>query len=92
MTKICDSLLLVLIQVPKTSLTHYPDITHQHGLITTVLGLEVVLDGSYFRNGSMRVKCITSVAPTWMNASGKSGYVQRRPPLIDNREAMLLGM
>lgn len=36
---------------------------HSHGLITTILGLHLVLDSSHFQNGSMRVKCLTSVSP-----------------------------
>lgn len=74
----------------KSSLIRYDDLTNSHGLVTSILGLQVVLDGSHFRNGSMRVKCITSVSPLlWLNANGK--YPQKRPPLVDNREAMLLG-
>lgn len=92
-------------QVYKTSLVYYPNITHSHGLVTTILGLQVVLDGSHFKNGSMRVKCLTSVSPVVTmnvdgaggngsnggNGNGKTSYIQKRPPL-DNREAMLLGM
>lgn len=100
---------LLLAQVYQSNLIHYPNITHPHGLVTTILGLHVVLDGSHFKNGSMRVKCLTSVSPvlSMSSSSGSSGssgtdgvngginngrisYVQRRP-LLDNREAMLLG-
>lgn len=99
----------LLAQVYQTNLIHYPNITHTHGLVTTIVGLQVVLDGSHFKNGSMRVKCLASVSPvlsmstsTSSSASGTDGvngginngrisYVQRRP-LLDNREAMLLGM
>lgn len=99
----------LLAQVYQSNLIHYPNITHTHGLVTTIVGLQVVLDGSHFKNGSMRVKCLASVSPvlsmsssTSSSASGTDGvngginngrisYVQRRP-LLDNREAMLLGM
>lgn len=84
-------------QVLQSNLVHYPNITHTHGLVTTILGLRVILDGSHFRNGSMRVKCLTSVLPMLtLNTdgynNGRISYAQRRPPPLDNREAMLLGM
>lgn len=103
------SFFFLLAQVYQSNLIHYPNITHTHGLVTTIVGLQVVLDGSHFKNGSMRVKCLASVSPvlsmsssTSSSASGTDGvngginngrisYVQRRP-LLDNREAMLLGM
>lgn len=82
-------------QVLQSNLVHYPNVTHPHGLVTTILGLRIILDGSHFRNGSMRVKCLTSVLPmltlnTDVYNNGRISYAQRRPPL-DNREAMLLG-
>lgn len=105
-----SSTFFLLAQVYQSNLIHYPNITHPHGLVTTILGLQVVLDGSHFKNGSMRVKCLTSVSPVLSMSSSSSGtsssgtdgvngginngrisYVQRRP-LLDNREAMLLGM
>lgn len=36
---------------------------HSHGLVTTILGMQIKLDSSHFDNGSMRVKCLTSVSP-----------------------------
>lgn len=50
-------------QVYDSSVISYPQIVHQHGLITTVLGLHMQLDSSHFENGLMRVKCVTSVSP-----------------------------
>lgn len=54
------------------------------------MGLQLVLDGRHFHEGAMRVKCVASVSPIlWQG--GKESVVQRRPPTIENREAMLLG-
>lgn len=36
---------------------------HLHGLVTTILGMQIKLDSSHFDNGSMRVKCLTNVSP-----------------------------
>lgn len=50
-------------QVYDSFVVPYPPIIHSHGLVTTVLGLQMKLDSSHFDNGSMRVKCLTSVSP-----------------------------
>lgn len=50
-------------QVYDSSVLAYPPIVHQHGLVTTVLGLHMQLDSSHFEDGLMRVKCLTSVSP-----------------------------
>lgn len=88
---ICFKRFLVsFFQVSKDSLIHYPIINHAHGLVTTILGLQLMLDGRHFQEGAMRVKCVASVSPIlWQG--GKESVVQRRPPTIENREAMLLG-
>lgn len=79
-----------LLQVVRNSLVYYPEITHAHGLLTTILGLQLVLDGRHFQDGAMRVKCVASVSPIlWQG--GKESVVQRRPQTLENREAMLLG-
>jgi hypothetical protein len=63
---------------------------HAHGLITTSLGLNIPVDGRHFYEGVMKVKCVASLSPLlWQN--GRESIVQRRPALMDNREAMLLG-
>lgn len=50
-------------QVYDSSVIAYPPIVHQHGLVTTVLGLHMELDSSHFEDGLMRVKCLTSISP-----------------------------
>lgn len=51
------------VQVFDSYVLPYPPIVHSHGLVTTILGLQIKLDSSHFDNGSMRVKCLTSVSP-----------------------------
>lgn len=36
---------------------------HPHGLVTTIQGLQLTLGRTHFADGTMRIKCITSVAP-----------------------------
>lgn len=57
-----------------SSVISYPSIVHQHGLMTTVVGLHIQLDSSHFEDGLMRVKCLTSVSPLIaMHSSGSGG-------------------
>lgn len=71
-------------------LTHFRDLYHAHGLITTSLGLNIPVDGRHFFEGTMRVRCVASLSPSlWQN--GRESIVHRRPSLMDSREAMLLG-
>ncbi|XP_065364029.1 uncharacterized protein beat-IV [Calliphora vicina] len=70
-------------------LVRYNDTVHRHGLITSTLGLEMTVDGRHFNNGAMRVKCLASISPVLWKG-GKESVLQRRPGIIDNREAMLL--
>lgn len=63
---------------------------HSHGLITTSLGLNIPVDGRHFYDGIMKVRCVASLSPSlWQN--GRESVLHRRPSLMDNREAMLLG-
>lgn len=71
-------------------LVRYNDTVHRHGLITSTLGLEMTVDARHFNNGAMRVKCLASISPVLWKG-GKESVLQRRPGIIDNREAMLLG-
>lgn len=64
--------------------------THTHGLLTTTLGLRLLVTGNHFMDGQMRVRCVASVSPVLWTGNRES-VVQRVPPLIDNREALLLG-
>ncbi|TMW48209.1 hypothetical protein DOY81_006710, partial [Sarcophaga bullata] len=70
-------------------LIRYNDTVHRHGLITSTLGLEMTVDARHFSNGAMRVKCLASISPVLWKG-GKESVLQRRPGIIDNREAMLL--
>lgn len=72
------------------NLVNYRDIHHIHGLITTSLGLNLPVDGRHFYEGVMKVRCVASLSPSlWQN--NRESVVHRRPSLMDNREAMLLG-
>uniref|UniRef100_T1GXM6 Uncharacterized protein n=1 Tax=Megaselia scalaris TaxID=36166 RepID=T1GXM6_MEGSC len=73
------------------ALIRYNDTVHKHGLITSTLGLQMTVEGRYFKNGPMRVKCLASISPVLWKG-GRESIVQRRPGVIDNREAMLLDM
>ncbi|XP_032311132.1 uncharacterized protein LOC6499044 [Drosophila ananassae] len=67
----------------------YNDVVHKHGLITSTLGLQLPLEPRHFHDGDMRVKCLASISPVLWKG-GKESVLQRRPGIIDNREAMLL--
>lgn len=68
----------------------YNDIVHKHGLITSILGLQLELEPRHFHDGDMRVKCLASISPVLWKG-GRESILQRRPGIIDNRETMLLG-
>ncbi|XP_064553079.1 uncharacterized protein beat-IV isoform X2 [Drosophila montana] len=67
----------------------YNDIVHKHGLITSILGLQLELEPRHFHDGEMRVKCLASISPVLWKG-GRESILQRRPGIIDNRETMLL--
>ncbi|XP_055636999.1 uncharacterized protein LOC129775861 [Toxorhynchites rutilus septentrionalis] len=70
-------------------LVSYPLFYNPHGLITTFLGLNVIMGPQYYENGVMRIKCVASLSPVlWRE--GKESILQWEQPTIDNREAMLL--
>uniref|UniRef100_A0A336LT20 CSON003658 protein n=1 Tax=Culicoides sonorensis TaxID=179676 RepID=A0A336LT20_CULSO len=71
-------------------LIEYPPITHSHGLITTALGLSLTVEPKHFNRGTMHVKCVGDLSPVLWQV-GRESVVQRRPELMDMREAMLLG-
>lgn len=71
-------------------LIYYPEVHHSHGLITTALGLSLTVEAKHFHEGTMHVKCVGNLSPVlWQG--GRESFVQRRPDLLDGREAMLLG-
>uniref|UniRef100_A0A1A9ZZA6 Ig-like domain-containing protein n=1 Tax=Glossina pallidipes TaxID=7398 RepID=A0A1A9ZZA6_GLOPL len=76
--------------VEKLNLIKYNDTIHRHGLITTTLGLEKMVEAENFHKGAMRVKCVASLSPVLWKGDKESVLQRRRPGLIDNREAMLL--
>lgn len=72
------------------ALIRYPPVIHRHSLVSSTLGLRFTLSSRHFLGGSMRVKCVASVSPVLWQGDRES-VVQRLAPLIDNREALLLG-
>lgn len=76
--------------VSPDALVRYSPVVHRHGLVSSTLGLRFVLSSRHFLGGSMRVKCVASVSPVLWQGDRES-VVQRLSPLIDNREALLLG-
>ncbi|XP_063706170.1 putative uncharacterized protein DDB_G0286901 [Culicoides brevitarsis] len=68
---------------------NYREIHHTHDLITTELSLQFVINGRYFTEGAMRVKCVATISPVLWRGN-KEKFVQRKPPPLDNREAMFL--
>ncbi|XP_055606353.1 uncharacterized protein LOC129754364 [Uranotaenia lowii] len=71
------------------ALVSYPRMVNQHGLVTTVLGLSMVVQPRHYIDELMRLKCVASLSPVlWRN--GKESIVQWEQPSIDDRVAMLL--
>uniref|UniRef100_A0A8D8GNX4 (northern house mosquito) hypothetical protein n=2 Tax=Culex pipiens TaxID=7175 RepID=A0A8D8GNX4_CULPI len=71
------------------SIVQYPRVVNQHGLITSYLGLSMVVQPQHYIDGLMRIKCVASLSPVlWRN--GKESIVQWEQPGLDNRVAMLL--
>ncbi|XP_021707322.1 uncharacterized protein LOC5573307 [Aedes aegypti] len=68
-------------------LVSYPRFQNPHGLITSYLGLSVVVGPHHYVNGEMRIKCMASMSPVlW--SGGQESVLQH--PTFDHREAMLL--
>ncbi|GAB0086679.1 Immunoglobulin-like domain [Sergentomyia squamirostris] len=75
----------------RNSLVNYPPYHHPHGLITTRLGLNLILEPRHFTDGAVRVKCVASLSPVlWRGGKESIVPATRRQHLLDNREAMLL--
>lgn len=73
-----------------SNLIHFPEITNAHGLKTSILGLQIIVESRLFKNGAMRVRCLASLSPVhWKGTNG--AYIQSSQEYVDNREAMLLG-
>lgn len=48
------------------------------------------MEPKHFNRGTMHVKCVGDLSPVLWQV-GRESVVQRRPELIEMREAMLLG-
>lgn len=73
-----------------SSIVLYPRLVNQHGMVTSFLGLNMVVHHQHYIDGFMRIKCVASLSPVlWRN--GQESIVQWEKPSIDNRVAMLLG-
>ncbi|KAJ8948468.1 hypothetical protein NQ314_008403, partial [Rhamnusium bicolor] len=81
---------LSIIQKPE-ALIKYPPYPHQKGLVSSTLGLRFKLSDHHFRGGSMRVKCVASIAPILYRSDRESVVQTQSLPIKDMREALLLG-
>lgn len=82
---------MVLVQITgKDDLMEYPQVTHQHGLVTAILGVRMPLMTRHFREGTLRAKCVAKVSPVLWSADRES-LLERVSTLFENREALLLG-
>jgi hypothetical protein len=76
---------------------HYPDTHHNHGLISTSIGLSMRITPQFFEHNTMRIKCVASISPVIWSGNKETiiqqGLQQFEIPLpsIDTREAMFLG-
>ncbi|XP_052889614.1 uncharacterized protein LOC128297937 [Anopheles moucheti] len=71
------------------SIIHYPSVQNQHGLITTFLGLSMVVNHRLYIDGTIRIKCMAILSPVLWRGDQES-IVQWEQPAIDSRSAMLL--
>ncbi|XP_058130420.1 uncharacterized protein LOC131284377 [Anopheles ziemanni] len=78
-----------LLVTDPNNIVHYPAVHNQHGLITTFLGLSMVVNHRHYIDGTMRIKCVASLSPVLWRG-GQESIVQWEQPAIDNRVAMLL--
>nr|CAD7402327.1 unnamed protein product [Timema poppensis] len=62
----------------------YEAAVHQHGLVTSVVGLRFEVMPYHFLAGKMQVRCVSTIS------TGRDILQEKMSPLIDNREAMLL--
>ncbi|KAG5669709.1 hypothetical protein PVAND_000005 [Polypedilum vanderplanki] len=76
---------------------HYHETHHNHGLITTSIGLDMRILPQYFEQNAMRIKCVATISPViW--SGNKETIIQQQGlqqfdiplPSIDTREAMFL--
>ncbi|XP_065218701.1 cell adhesion molecule 2-like isoform X2 [Planococcus citri] len=72
-------------QASDSNLLRYPLQSHNHGLVSSLLGLRMRLISEHFIEGSLRVRCVATVSPLLWQGNKESIFQK-----IDNREAMLL--
>jgi len=72
------------------SLINYPEKVDNNSLIVTTTGLSIMIDGRHFFDGLIRIRCVASLSPILWRGD-KESIVHRRPTLMNDREALLLG-
>lgn len=74
-------------QVNDRDLIHYDPHIYPHGLVSSILGLNLSIRSDHFiTDGTMKVRCIATIAPLLWRGD-KESVLQK----IDKREALLLG-
>jgi hypothetical protein len=69
-------------------LINYPLKQDNHSLYISTLGLSLPIDGRHFKDGILLIRCVANFSPM---VEGERNIVHRRPGMLDNREAILLG-
>uniref|UniRef100_A0A182TG98 CD80-like immunoglobulin C2-set domain-containing protein n=1 Tax=Anopheles melas TaxID=34690 RepID=A0A182TG98_9DIPT len=80
-----------LLVTDPNNIIQYPEVQNQHGLITTFLGLSMVVNHRHYIDGTIRIKCVANLSPVLWRG-GQESIVQWEQPPIDNRVAMLLAV
>ncbi|XP_053680534.1 uncharacterized protein LOC128731437 [Anopheles nili] len=78
-----------LLVTDPNNIIHYPPIQNHQGLISTLLGLSLVVNHRHYIDGTIRIKCVASLSPVLWRG-GQESIVQWEQPSLDNRTAMLL--
>ncbi|XP_053680701.1 uncharacterized protein LOC128731595 [Anopheles nili] len=78
-----------LLVTDPNNIIHYPPIQNHQGLISTLLGLSLVVNHRHYIDGTIRIKCVASLSPVLWRG-GQESIVQWEQPPLDNRTAMLL--
>lgn len=66
--------------------SYYEDITQQHGLLATVVGLRFEVKPEHIAGGSMVIRCAATIST--VNGDVREHVITS---FVDNREALLLG-
>uniref|UniRef100_A0A182KF82 CD80-like immunoglobulin C2-set domain-containing protein n=1 Tax=Anopheles christyi TaxID=43041 RepID=A0A182KF82_9DIPT len=78
-----------LLVTDPNNIIQYPSVQTPHGLITTFLGLSMVVNHRHYIDGTIRIKCVASLSPVLWRG-GQESIVQWEQESIDSRVAMLL--